>query len=266
MKSSCSRALCSLLLFSAVPTTTSAKTGDQPYPTSYNAALGLQPTREAFGGQIPARGRYVLVDAASARLYMFEDGKVRDSMRVIVGKPSAATPTLTSVLQFATLNPYWNVPSDLTQTIVAPRVLKDGNSYLSERGYEVISHLGGGTRVLPPDSVDWEAVAAGRIKVQLRQLPGPANSMGKMKFGIVRGNGIVLHDTPNKDLFAEAARNLSNGCVRLEDAQRFAKWLIGDEPRLTSAAPEQQVPLARAVPITITYLDPRVQLQSASQL
>lgn len=262
MKSSSYRAICVALLLSAVPATTFADAGDRPYSIGSSGVLAPPPTREAFVGQIPSRGRYVLVDAASARLYMFENGKVRGSMRVIVGKPAAATPTLTSVLQYATLNPYWNVPSDLTQTIVAPRVLKEGSSYLRERGYEVVSGVGGEARVLPPESVDWEAVAAGRIKVQVRQLPGPGNSMGKMKFGIVRGNGIVLHDTPNKALFAETARNLSNGCVRLEDAQRFARWLIGDEPRLTSAAPEQQVPLARAVPITITYLDPRVQLQS----
>lgn len=266
MKRSSSRNLCAALLVSAIPATASAAVGDQQSWTQSSDMLVPPPaTREAFGGQIPARGRYVLVDAGSARLYMFENGKVRDSMKVIVGKPTAATPTLTSVLQYATLNPYWNVPSDLTQTIVAPRVLKDGNTYLQERGYEVLSGLGAEARVLPPESVDWQAVAAGRIKVQVRQLPGPGNSMGKMKFGIVQGNGIVLHDTPNKELFAEAARNLSNGCVRLEDAQRFARWLIGEEPRLTSAAPEQLVPLARAVPITITYLDPRAQLQSGSQ-
>jgi hypothetical protein len=35
--------------------------------------------------EIPPQGRFVLVDAASARLYMLEIGRVEDSMRVIVG-------------------------------------------------------------------------------------------------------------------------------------------------------------------------------------
>jgi hypothetical protein len=52
--------------------------------------------------QIPLQGRYVLVDAASARLYMIEDGRVRDSMRVIVGKPDTPTPELKSVINYET--------------------------------------------------------------------------------------------------------------------------------------------------------------------
>lgn len=256
------RALVAALMLSAVPAAGSA--ADRAYPATNTGMAIPAEARAAVNGQIPMQGRYVLVDAASARMYMIEDGMVRDSMRVIVGKPTAATPAFSSVLRFATLNPYWNVPSDLAQTIIAPRVVADGTSYLTERGYEVMSGTGAGATVLAPETVDWEAVAAGRAKVQVRQLPGPGNSMGKMKFGIVQGNGIFLHDTPNKALFAEAARNLSNGCVRLEDAQRFARWLLGDEPTVTSDDPEQQVALPSAVPITITYLDPSAQMQLAA--
>lgn len=214
-------------------------------------------------GQIPQSGRFVLVDAASARLFMIEDGRVRDSMRVIVGKPAAATPALRSALHNATLNPYWNVPLDLAQKLIAPRVLKDGTAYLTERGYEVVSGFGNNARVLPPDSVNWEAVAAGRAKAHVRQRPGPANSMGQMKFNLAYSNGIYLHDTPNKELFGKDDRNLSNGCVRLEDAPRFARWLLGDDLPLASSAPEQQVALRKPVPVTIAYLDPRAQMQLA---
>jgi hypothetical protein len=62
-------------------------------------------------GEIPTRGRYVLVDAASARLFMIEDGRVRDSMRVIVGKPDTPTPALKTIIYYATLKPYWHVKS-----------------------------------------------------------------------------------------------------------------------------------------------------------
>jgi L,D-transpeptidase YcbB len=214
-------------------------------------------------GEIPQRGRYVLVDAASARLFMIEDGRVRDSMRVIVGKPAAATPALKSMLYYATLNPYWNVPPDLAQKIVAPRVLKDGAPYLTERGYEVVSKFGADARVLSPESVDWEAVAAGQATVRVRQRPGPANSMGQFKFGLAQDTDIYLHDTPHKDLFAQNERYLSNGCVRLEDAPRFARWLMGKEPALASTAPDQHIALPAGVPITIAYLDSRAQMQVA---
>src|SRR3954465_7515029 len=86
------------------------------------------------GAQIPQQGRYVLVDANSARLYMMEDGRVRDSMKVIVGKPETPTPELKSVLNYETLNPYWHVTADLGKTLIAPRVLADGYSYLTAQG------------------------------------------------------------------------------------------------------------------------------------
>jgi murein L,D-transpeptidase YcbB/YkuD len=257
------RGLCAALLLSAVPAAASA--ADNPaYPAIATGMAIPAEARAAVGGQIPMRGRYVLVDAASARLFMIEDGAVRDSMRVIVGKPSAATPALKSVLNYATLNPYWNVPIDLAQKLIAPRVLKDGTTYLTERGYEVVSAFGDNAEILAPDSVDWQAVASGEAQVFVRQRPGPANSMGQIKFGLAQGNGIYLHDTPNKDLFSGADRSLSNGCVRLEDASRFARWLLGNDPALASAAPEQHVALPGSVPITITYLNPQAQMQLAS--
>lgn len=215
------------------------------------------------GAQIPQHGRYVLVDANSARLYMIEDGRVQDSMRVIVGKPETPTPELKSVINYETLNPYWHVTADLAKTLIAPRVLKDGNAYLTQQGYEVVSAFGPGARVLSPDSVDWKAVAAGNAKVNVRQLPGPANSLGQFKFDLPNGDGIYLHDTPKKELFDQDVRNLSHGCVRLEDAKRLARWLLGKDPP-AALVPEENIVLPRPVPIMISYLDPRSQTQLAA--
>jgi murein L,D-transpeptidase YcbB/YkuD len=236
------------------------------YPPLGPIAATIAPQRyvdSLTDGQFPTRGRYVLVDAASARLFMMEDGRVRDSMRVIVGKPEASTPALKSVIHYATLKPYWNVPPDLAQKLIAPRVLKDGNAYLAERGYEVVTSFAD-PQPLAADSVDWAKVAAGEVTVRIRQRPGPANSMGQLKFNLANADGIYLHDTPKKELFAQDQRNLSNGCVRLEDAPRFARWLLGAEPPLSSAAPEQHVPVPTGgVPVTIAYLDSRAQMQLA---
>lgn len=239
----------------------------QYYPPTGPSAGTLGPQQryvDALGnGQIPTSGRYVLVDAASARLFMIEDGRVRDSMRVIVGKPDAATPALRSTIFYATFNPYWNVPPDLAQKLIAPKVVKEGITYLIDRNYEVVTMFGPSAQVLAPDSVDWAKVAAGEVEVNVRQRPGPANSMGQVKFDLAYVESIYLHDTPKKDLFALADRNLSNGCVRLEDAPRLARWLLGDEPPPPPNAPEQHVQLERAVPVTIAYLDAKSQMQVA---
>ena len=215
------------------------------------------------GAQIPLHGPYVLVDANSARLYMIDDGHVQDSMRVIVGKPDTPTPELKDVLNYETLNPYWHVPADLTQSLIAANVLKLGPSYLSTHGYEVVSAFAHDASVIPPESVDWKAVAAGSAKILVRQRPGPANSLGHYKFDLPKGEGIYLHDTPKKELFAQDERNLSHGCVRLEDAPRLARWLLGKDPPADSA-PEQNVLLPHPVPITISYLDPRSRTELAA--
>jgi murein L,D-transpeptidase YcbB/YkuD len=215
------------------------------------------------GAEVPARGRFVLVDAASARLYMIEDGRVQDSMKVIVGKPDTPTPELKDVINYETLNPYWHVTPDLTRTLIAPNVLKLGPSYLSERGYQVVSAFAPNAHVIPPESVDWNAVAAGRAQVHVRQLPGPANSLGRFKFDLPDGDGIYLHDTPKKELFAQDDRSLSHGCVRLEDAAKLARWLLGKDPP-ASSVPEENVLLPKPVPITISYLDSRSQMQLAA--
>ena len=212
--------------------------------------------------EIPQHGRYVLVDAASARLYMMDDGRVQDSMRVIVGKPETPTPALRSVLNYETLNPYWHVTREVAQEVIAPRVLKDGDAYLNKQGYEVVSSFGN-PQLLSPDDVDWKGVAAGNVVVKVRQKPGPANSLGRFKFDIPNSDGIYLHDTPKKELFALDVRSLSHGCVRLEDAPRLAKWLLGQDPPAASA-PEEHVRLPQPVPITISYLDLRSQMQLAS--
>ena len=73
--------------------------------------------------------------------------------------------------------------------------------------------------MIDPATVDWRAVADGRDAVRVRQLPGPANSMGRVKFGFPNATDIFLPDTPVKEKFAEADRTLSHGCIRLEDAE-----------------------------------------------
>ena len=207
---------------------------------------------------LPAgNGRYVIVNPPAARLYMYENGQVVDSMRVVAGRPDpiAQTPMMNAFIRYVALNPYWNSPPDITSRKLAPTILKEGRAYFTKRGYDLVDHFGPDARVLNPMSVDWRAVAAGRLQVNLRQRPGPANSMGKMKFMFPNAEGIWLHDTPEKEKIEDAARLQSNGCVRLEAASRLERWLFnGRAPNPQGARPEQKVNLPQPVPLYITYL------------
>ena len=124
---------------------------------------------------MPPQGRYVMVDTAGARLYMIEDGRIANSMKVIVGKadPATQTPMLASTIYYTTRNPYWHVSGDLVRSLIARNVLEQGQNYLKVHGYQVMAADGSGA-MLDPAKVDWRAVAAGREMVQVRQLPGPA--------------------------------------------------------------------------------------------
>jgi murein L,D-transpeptidase YcbB/YkuD len=204
--------------------------------------------------QIPAqpRERHVLVDTASARLWMYEGDRPVDSMRVVVGKPETQTPSISGWIRYAIANPYWNVPADLVRKTIAPGVLNGGVSYLQARGYEVLSGWSEDAELLDPKTIDWRAVQRGDL--ELRQRPGAANAMGDMKFEFPNPFGIYLHDTPDKDLLTKEARYFSSGCIRLEDAERLGRWLMGGSAAGASGAPEQKTDLPRPVPIYITYL------------
>lgn len=208
---------------------------------------------------VPAKGRAILVDVANAQLMELEDGKVVDTMKVIVGKPDFPTPLLASKIWYVTLNPYWHIPPDVAKRKVAPIVLKRGVAYLKAARYQTVSSFKAGEEEpIDPASVDWKAVAAGTSEAYIRQLTGPHNMMGKMKFGFFNDYGIFLHDTPHKDLFAKAKRNLSLGCIRVERPEDLAKWLFGHDVPVPGDDAEQNVRIGETgVPIYVSYLTAR---------
>jgi murein L,D-transpeptidase YcbB/YkuD len=199
---------------------------------------------------IPARpnGRYILVDTASAQLWMIEDGRIVDRMRVVVGKRAMPTPVMAGLIRYAALNPYWNLPPDLIR-----QRARGGAAAIRAEHLEVLSDWSPQARRLDPNSVDWRAVAAGRRYVNLRQTPGAHNMMGRIKFMLPNDLGVYLHDTPLRGLFASADRRQSSGCVRLEDAGRLERWLFRGRVPTPNGTPEQRVDLPEAVPVYIGY-------------
>lgn len=203
--------------------------------------------------------RYILVNVPEQRLWLVDHGQVTDSMAVVVGKLSEPTPELAAVMRAALWNPYWNVPPDLARESIAPAVLREGPRALARQHLEVMSDWTPGAHPLDPKEVDWAAVATGRTVVRLRQKPGPDNMMGAVKFELPNRLGIYLHDTPHRDAFGHAMRAESSGCIRLEDARRVARWLLGPQAGPPSAAPEDRVAIRPGIPVYITYLTARVE-------
>ena len=207
---------------------------------------------------IPAGGKFIVVDSGTQVMTMYENGRPADSMKIVVGKTEYPTPMIASVMYYIVYNPYWNAPDHLVRKI-AQNYLSMGDKYLKTRGYQVMADWSSGSAVVPSDQIDWKAVAAGKQQIRIRQKPQDDNSMGDLKFPFPNKLDIFLHDTPHKEYFAKANRNLSNGCVRLEDARRFGRWLLGAQPAAPGTDAEIQVQLPRGVPVYLTYITAQVR-------
>jgi murein L,D-transpeptidase YcbB/YkuD len=204
---------------------------------------------------VRAFNRYVVVDSGAAEAYLFDRDRMADKMRVVVGTAKTKTPMMAVIMRNAKVNPYWNVPPELVRSLTAQKVKEQGLSYFKNFHYEVLSDWGPNARIIDPKTVNWAGIRTGKVKptVRVRQLPGPWNSMRNMKFQMPNDFGIYLHDTPHPELFAEANRHLSNGCVRLEDYRRFATWVFGYVPQSETGV-EHQFDLPRPIPVYMTYL------------
>jgi len=222
-------------------------------PLFYERQIAVNMERAWRLPKTRAFDRYVIVDSGAAVAYLVERDRIVDSMKVVVGSPETKTPMMAVIMRSAKANPYWNVPPELFRSLTARRVLEMGPTYLDQFHYEVLSDWTANARLMRASEINWKAAAAGKVSYHARQLPGPWNSMGEMKFEMPNDFGIYLHDTPHKELFAEAERHLSNGCVRLEDWRRFASWVFGRTPR-DSGEYEQHLALPRPVPVFMTYL------------
>ena len=208
---------------------------------------------------LPSKGRYVFVNTAEQRLHMIEDGQDVDSMEVVVGNKDRyglPTPIVAGTINYAVANPYWYVPPHLVRKF-APNIAKAPDAYFKAHGYQAIADLSQHPAILTPKSIDWVAVAAGNQSVYMRQEPNGENSMGKMKFPFPNGEGIYLHDTPKREYFDPVKwpnRAQSNGCIRLEDYRRFARWLFGRDVAASGNGAEQFIALPRGVPVYVSYL------------
>ena len=219
-----------------------------PKPVMERLHLNLDRARLLPGPWTP----HIVVDASSGRLWYYEAGEQVGTMRVVVGAKETQTPMLAGTLQWAILNPYWNVPDYLARKSIAPKVLA-GRS-LAVMRMEALSDWSASPRKLDPATIDWAAIASGKQEIRLRELPGAGNSMGRVKFLFPNDEGIYLHDTPERELLEKSDRHFSNGCIRLENAAELGRWLLRKPIRAASKQPEQAVPLPMPVPVYLTYI------------
>jgi len=156
--------------------------------------------------------------------YEVENGTVdiQTSMRVIIGSAlDTRTPLFDGRMRSIEFSPYWNVPLSIARSEVVPKILRDP-SYFTRQGFEIVSADG---RIITTLSLDdLEAVRTGKMRI--RQRPGPKNALGDIKFIFPNKDSIFLHHTPTTHLFEKQRRDLSHGCIRVEDPVGLAKFVL----------------------------------------
>ncbi|MET1756147.1 L,D-transpeptidase family protein [Novosphingobium sp. RD2P27] len=200
-----------------------------------------------------AGDKFVLVNTAAARLTGYQHGAPALEMKVALGSTERQTPALADKIETIVLGPEWYVPPHLVRSVIAPGVLEEGLAYLEESGFVVLSDWSDSAVAADPGSVDWQAVRDGRAYARVRQKPGPANPMGNAKFMFPNRLGIYLHDTPNHALFATENRYVSNGCVRVAEAEELANFLA-EEPLLAHDSERpREIVLENPVPVITAH-------------
>jgi murein L,D-transpeptidase YcbB/YkuD len=185
---------------------------------------------------------------------VIKGGRIVHEERIVAGSPKNPTPVFSDEIEFVVFNPYWNVPKSILVNEIIP-TMQGNPGYLSRNNIEVVWL---GDRVVDPYMVDWFQVNPD--KLALRQIPGPGNALGQVKFLFPNKHSVYMHDTPTKQLFDKPVRAYSHGCMRVRNPLEFARLLLADQgwsdrriQDTLATANDEQVKLEKKVPVHITY-------------
>lgn len=201
---------------------------------------------------------YIYVNIPDFHAEVYRDHERQMRFKIVVGnnrrvcdektnkwKYVNATPIQWATLDHMILNPSWYVPQRLYDEQLAPKVKKNPN-WLQENGYEEIRHKNG--------------------RVTVRQLPGPDNSLGAVKFIYPNSENTYMHDTPQRHYFDYEIRGFSSGCVRVHTPIELAKYLIAadgqddkiDVDEFIESGRSRKVNLEKKIPVFTEYYTVRV--------
>lgn len=185
--------------------------------------------------QLAQASEYVMVNIPSFRLIYVKNGKYELVSDVFVGTRMTETVIFSGNIDRIVFSPYWYVPQSIIKNELKLKMAEDKN-YLADHNME------------------WNG---GNV----RQKPGPKNSLGLVKFMFPNPNDIYLHDTPAKSLFEFEKRIFSHGCINVKEAKGLALAILKDNPdwpvdkidQAMSGEKETTCMLKNKIPIYIGY-------------
>lgn len=208
-------------------------------------------------------GSLIIVNIPAFQLWAYdsiaEETEPPLNMKVIVGKSiNKQTPVFMANMYFLQFRPYWNVPQSIVREELLPK-LRRNPSYLAGQNMELVNRFGPNATVLPVNDETMTLLSRGRAKI--RQLPGRLNALGSVKFMFPNAYNVYLHDTPTPNLFKRTRRDFSHGCVRVEDPEALAEFVLKskqgwDRQKIRNAMRRENpkhVSLEKPIPVIMFY-------------
>ena len=203
----------------------------------------------------------VVVNLPEYRLRaMNPDGTVSFYKKVIVGKAYGhKSPVFEKEIQYVVFRPYWEVTPSIQRNEIVPHIQKDPN-YIVKHNFQVITVKG---EVVTENAVSpevLEGIKTGHLMV--RQKPGPTNSLGLVKIIFPNPENVYLHGTDVPQLFAQDVRDLSHGCIRVDQPADLVAWVLRNNPgwdlervkaTMNGDKENLQVNLVTRIPVLIVY-------------
>jgi murein L,D-transpeptidase YcbB/YkuD len=204
--------------------------------------------------------RYVVVNIPSASVEAVENGTVVKRYVAVVGKPENASPMVTTRITNVNINPTWTVPTSIIKNEFIPKMRANPGfaNYFAKANIRILDRSG---QQVPYSAIDWNTDRA--VNYTFRQDSGAGNSLGQIRIDMPNSQSVYMHDTPSKRFFNAQDRFFSHGCVRVQDVNGLAAWLLEgnggswDKPAISAAiavGERKDVRLAKAVPVAWVYM------------
>ena len=165
---------------------------------------------------------YVFVNLPSYSLDVYDQDTLALESRVIVGSPKTRTPLLNAAISNFITYPQWTVPYSIIFREMLPKIQKNVD-YLQKQNLMVVNNK---DEVLDPNTIDWSKLSDKHFPYLIRQKQGDDNSLGVIKFNFRNSYSVYLHDTNARWQFSKAVRDISHGCVRVEQWEKLSHFLV----------------------------------------
>ena len=176
----------------------------------------------------------VWVNIPNQRLVLYRDGRPAFTTRVVVGDVSERnqSPEFDALIEASFFNPPWVVPRDIVEAEILPRLAREPD------------YLARNNMVMRPNG-------------EVEQMPGPTAGLGYILFDMPNRFDVYLHDTPDRFIFSRGNRQMSRGCIRVENPRELAALLMRESVEVIDRKIAQgdtlHTRLPRPVPVFVTY-------------